>query len=210
VARADFDRMAPHYDASRALSRAGLEAWRRALAPFLPPPQGQPIVDLGSGTGQFAEAFARWFGNLVVGVEPSPAMRREAQRKRSHPRIRHLAADAERIPLADGSCGAAWLSTVVHHVGDLSACARELRRVLVPGAPVLVRNAFPGRQLGITLFGYFPEAAAVVETFPSMSATLDAFSGAGFELERLLSVAQESAPSLAACASACCGAPTPR
>jgi SAM-dependent methyltransferase len=189
--------MAAQYDAARALPPAALDAWRRAVAPFLQPQAGLPILDLGSGTGQFAEAFARWFDHPVVGVEPSRAMRREAERKRSHPGIRYLAGDAEQIPLLEGSCGAAWLSTVLHHVTDLAACAHELRRVLAPGAPVLIRNAFPGRQGGITLFRFFPEAGAVVETFPSVAATLAAFAPAGFELELLLPVAQESAPSLA-------------
>ena len=35
--------------------------------------------------------------------------------------------DAARIPLADRSVDAAWLSTVIHHVPDLTAAARELR-----------------------------------------------------------------------------------
>ena len=34
---------------------------------------------------------------------------------------------AERLPLRDGCCGGAWLSTVIHHLADLPGCARELR-----------------------------------------------------------------------------------
>jgi len=35
-----------------------------------------------------------------------------------------------------------WLSLVIHHIPDLAGAAREIRRVLRPGAPVLIR---PGR-----------------------------------------------------------------
>jgi hypothetical protein len=31
-------------------------------------------------------------------------------------------------PTRDGSCAAAWLPAVIHHLGDLAGCARELRR----------------------------------------------------------------------------------
>ena len=53
---------------------------------------------------------------------------------------------------------AAWLSTVVHHLPDLPLAASELSRVLRPGAPLLIRSAFPGRHQRITLFRFFPEA----------------------------------------------------
>jgi hypothetical protein len=51
---------------------------------------------------------------------------------------------------------------VVHHIADLGVAARELRRVLRPGAPVLIRSAFAGRPEGIRLFRYFPEAVGVL------------------------------------------------
>jgi ubiquinone/menaquinone biosynthesis C-methylase UbiE len=48
--------------------------------------------------------------------------------------VAYVGGEAERLPLRDDSCAAAWLSTVIHHVGDLSGCAQELRRVLEPQA----------------------------------------------------------------------------
>jgi SAM-dependent methyltransferase len=154
----------------------------------------RPLVDIGSGTGQFARAFAESFNLDVVGIEPSAGMGREAQRLNTHPRVSYIAARAERLPLRDRSAGSAWLSTVIHHLTDLDACARELRRVLVAGAPVLVRSAFPGRLDGITLFRFFPGARRVAETFPDLERTAALFGRAGFDLERVEDVAQVSAP----------------
>jgi ubiquinone/menaquinone biosynthesis C-methylase UbiE len=198
MARVDYEQMASAYDAGRALTLAALEPWRVALAPHLLPTTSLPVLDLGSGTGQFATAFAEWFGTHVIGVEPAAGMRREARRKRSHPHVAYVGGEAERIPLRDGSCGCAWLSTVVHHIGDLRGCAHELRRVLQPHGRVLVRSSFPGRQDQITLFRFFPSARKIAETFPTVEATAAAFAAAGFELESLESVSQVSAPSLRA------------
>lgn len=105
---------------------------------------------------------------------------------------------AERLPLRDGCCGGAWLSTVIHHLGDLAGCARELRRVLHPGSPVLIRNSFPGRHQGITLFRFFPGAGRIADTFPTVEATVTAFATAGFAFQTLQQVPQVSAPSLRA------------
>ena len=82
----------------------------------------------------------------------------------------YLAGHAAAIPVGDGQCGSAWLSTVIHHIPDLRACARELRRVLHPGERVLIRSAFPGRLDGITLFRFFPEAFFSIDTVIALTA----------------------------------------
>jgi ubiquinone/menaquinone biosynthesis C-methylase UbiE len=198
MARVDYDRMAGVYDQGRALSVGGLEGWRAALAAWLPPPTGLPVLDLGAGTGLFATAIASWFDVGVVAVEPSAGMRRQARLARAHPRVAWVGGQAERLPFRDGCCGGAWLSTVIHHLGDLPGCARELRRVLPAGSPVLIRSSFPGRHGGITVFRFFPGAGRIADTFPTVEATVAAFEAAGFAFQALQPVAQVSAPSLRA------------
>ena len=198
MARVDYDRMAGVYDQGRALSVGGLEGWRAALAAWLPPPTGLPVLDLGAGTGLFATAIATWFDVGVVAVEPSAGMRRQARLARAHPRVAWVGGQAERLPFRDGCCGGAWLSTVIHHLGDLPGCARELRRVLPAGSPVLIRSSFPGRHGGITVFRFFPGAGRIADTFPTVEATVAAFEAAGFAFQALQPVAQVSAPSLRA------------
>lgn len=68
--------------------------------------------------------------------------------------------------------------------------------MVVPGGPVLIRSAFPGRTGGISLFRFFPEAAAVVETFPSIADVERDFGAAGFRLEMVEEVPQVTVGSL--------------
>src|SRR5262245_18668080 len=111
------------FEATRHLSDPGLAAWREAVTRHLGPRPGTRLLDLGAGTGSWARAFTDWYQNIVViAVEPSEAMRARCP----HPQV--LGGDAAHLPLADGSVDAAWLSTVIHHVPDLTAAARELRR----------------------------------------------------------------------------------
>jgi ubiquinone/menaquinone biosynthesis C-methylase UbiE len=198
MTRVDYDEMAAVYDRGRGLPRKALEAWRAALSLYTPSQTGLPVLDLGSGTGRFSGPLAEWFDADVIGVEPSEGMRREALRKGSHPRVAYVGGRAESIPLLDGCCAWAWLSTVIHHIEDLPACAGELRRVLRPGGRVLIRSAFPGRHDDIPLFRFFPRIRKFAETLPTVEATVAAFALAGFRMEALESVAQMSAPNLRA------------
>src|ERR671928_1648720 len=104
--RIDYDgRIATVYDRGRAVPLDGLAAWRAALARYLPRESGLPVLDLGAGTGLFAMALAEWFGVDVIAVEPAAAMRREALRKRPHPRAKYVAGPAAAIPGGGGACG---------------------------------------------------------------------------------------------------------
>ncbi|MFE9873844.1 class I SAM-dependent methyltransferase [Micromonospora sp. NPDC005686] len=185
------DADAEAFAATRHLTDDGLTAWRDAVARHLGPRRGMRLLDLGAGTGSWARAFSGWFpGVEVIAVERSAAMR---ARCAFAPLV---AGDAEHLPLADDSVDGAWVSTVIHHVPDLAAAARELRRVLRPGAPVLIRSAFAGRHEAITLFDYFPEAIRVLDTYPAIVDVEAAFAGAGFTAAAVEAVPQVTAPSL--------------
>jgi ubiquinone/menaquinone biosynthesis C-methylase UbiE len=185
MARISYDdQTAKAYKQVREVPRAGLEAWREAVGRYLRPSPGMTVLDIGAGTGQFSAAFTDWFDIDVVAVEPSEAMRTQI---RQSPRIRVLEGNATAIPLADASIDAAWLSLVIHHVPDLRAAASEIRRVLRPGAPVLIRQGFPGRadQEHTFPWEFFPETERMVNSYPSIDHVIQAFAAAGFRREAL-------------------------
>src|SRR5262245_25571500 len=200
MARISYDEQtAASYKAVREIPRDGLSEWREAVRRHLRPSPGMTVVDIGAGTGAFAAAFGDWFDVSVFAVEPSAAMREKIPRTLA---VRTLEGNASALPLPDESADAAWLSNVVQHIPDLGAAAHEIRRVLRPGAPVLVRagmshQGFPGGYDGIELCRWFPETARTVDTFPSVEETCTAFAAAGFHREALEQVCEMYPASLA-------------
>ena len=186
------DQTAAAFKAVREVPRDGLGEWREAIRRHLSPLPGMTVADIGAGTGAFAAAFSDWFGLSILAVEPSAAMRAQIPRRQG---IHVLDGDASALPIPDGSADGAWLSLVIHHVPDLEAAAREIRRVLRPGAPVLIRQGFPGRLDRVELVRWFPETARTVDTFPSVEQTCQAFAAAGFSrhaLEQIPEIYQTS------------------
>jgi len=115
------------------------------------------------------------------------------------PAIRVLEGNAGALPLPDESADAAWLSLVIHHIPDLEVAAHEIRRVLRPGAPVLIRGGLSGSRIDdrIEVVRWFPETARTVDTFPSVEDTCKAFAVAGFHEEALEQVRETYPTSLA-------------
>ena len=200
MARISYDEQtAAAFKAVREVPRDGLSEWREAVRRHLRPSQGMTLVDIGAGTGAFAAAFSDWFGLSVLAVEPSAAMREQIPQT---PAIQALEGDACALPLPDESADAAWLSLVLHHIPDLGAAAHEIRRVLRPAAPVLIRGSMshqgsPGRYDRIELVRWFPETARTVDTFPSVTDTCQAFAAAGFHQDALEQVRETWSASLA-------------
>ena len=182
MARISYDEQtATAFKAVREVPRDGLLEWREAVRRHLRPASGMTLLDVGAGTGTFAAAFSEWFDVSVVAVEPSAAMRGHIARA---PAVRVLEGNASSLPLPDGSADTAWLSLVLHHIPDLEAAAHEIRRVLRPGAPVLIRGGVSGGAYdGIELVRWFPETARMIDTFPSVADTCKAFAAAGFHLD---------------------------
>ena len=185
------------FEKSRHLRDDDLATWRAAIGRHFEPRPGARLLDLGCGTGSWARAFHTWWPGIeVLAVDPSAAMRERAV-------FQPVAAGAaDDIPLPDASLDGVWLSTVIHHVPDLEAAAGEIRRVLKPGAPVLIRSAFAGRHEAINLFRWFPEAIAVLDRYPSIAGVEAAFATAGFATTGCEPVPQVTAPSLADAAAA--------
>jgi SAM-dependent methyltransferase len=200
VARISYDdQTAAAYKAVREIPRDGLSDWREAVRRHLRPAPGMTVVDIGAGTGVFATAFSDWFGLSVLAVEPSAAMRAQIPGRPGRPalpghpgRPRHqgiqvLDGQASALPLPDQSADGAWMSLMIHHIPDLGAAAREIRRVLRPGAPVLIRQGYPGRGDPARTFPweFFPETARSVSTFPTVEQVCQAFGTAGFRREAI-------------------------
>jgi hypothetical protein len=89
---------------------------------------GDLVVDVACGPGTSARQLAREAGCDVVGVDLAPP------ETAGDPRIRFLRGDAEALPLTDASVDGALCECALCTFPDKPAAARELARVLRPGA----------------------------------------------------------------------------
>ncbi len=83
------------------------------------------VLDVGTGTGLFAEAFAA-AGLAVTGVDASEEMLAEA--RRFLPNACYIEASAEVLPFDDRSFDLVFLAHVLHEVDDPVAALREAAR----------------------------------------------------------------------------------
>jgi ubiquinone/menaquinone biosynthesis C-methylase UbiE len=190
-------RMSAVYQSGRVLSRDAADTWTSMVSPFVRQGRNTRILDLGAGTGRFAELFARAFEAQVVAVEPATAMLAAADGSAQPRRLAYVAGSAEAVPLRDQSCDLAWLSHVWHHIRDHQACAHELRRIMLPGSHVLVRGTFGDRLDGFpTLFHFWPAAREICRQLPTVQHTVAVFETNGFVLAEHRRVDQTTAASL--------------
>lgn len=112
--------------------------------------QGQLVVDVASGPGTSALQLARESGCDVVGIDLSAesvaAATLEAAKAGLAECVRFVQGDAEALPLADASVDGALCECALCIFPDKAAAARELARVLRPGARVAISDvtALPG------------------------------------------------------------------
>lgn len=188
--RYDQLEVASEFDRVRNRRPESVEIWCRHIAAQLDAHNGidrsrLPVVDVGSGTGIWSEAIAVRCGVSVVGVEPSIGMRARATKARQHEGVRYVGGSAGALPLRSGTAAGAWLSTVIHQFPDLRAAAGELRRVLAPGAPVMIRSSFPGRHDEHEHFQRFPSALELASTWPRLGEVITVFEETGFSCDTL-------------------------
>lgn len=104
------------------------------------PPHGRRIVHLGAGFGRMTTELGGY--DQVVVLDYSRTMLREAQAfLGTGDRFVFVAADIYHLPLADGSCDAALMERVIHHMADVPAALRQIRACLAPGAAFVLEYA---------------------------------------------------------------------
>lgn len=183
------------YESGRQLGGARLEAWLSAIDPWLESAGVSRLLDVGAGTGRFAGALASRYQCEVIALEPSEAMLRK-QRDKHAPGVSLIQARAEQIPLKVGCVEGAFLSYVWHQIADRDEAARELHRVLTPGAVVLLRTNFADDFPNLWWYEHFPQAReADAAQYQSRSETLALFERAGLTVQANLEVTTTTAVS---------------
>jgi ubiquinone/menaquinone biosynthesis C-methylase UbiE len=105
---------------------------------------GDTVLDLGAGLGLLTLAAHERIGDgWVIAVDSSAAVLEELLRLAHQTNangIMYLVGDAEVLPLPDSSIDVAVARSLLVHVADTGAAARELARVLRPGGRLSLRE----------------------------------------------------------------------
>ena len=136
MASTSYERISGRYEKERG-GDARAKMIAAAVAPWLNP--GEPVLDVGAGTGIIAKHLVE-DGIPIVGLDISPGMLSQA-----HERLPGsvVLADAQEIPFAGRSFDAITFVWSLHHIGDPVSALHEARRVLRVDGHVVVVSASP-------------------------------------------------------------------
>jgi demethylmenaquinone methyltransferase/2-methoxy-6-polyprenyl-1,4-benzoquinol methylase len=144
----------------------GLDAgWRRA-AVALAQPMGAVVLDVGTGTGDFALALRGAGARQVIGIDFVQEMLVVAQRKadnRVDGGISWANADAMVLPFQDARFDSVTNAFVLRNVANLPAAVAEMVRVLRPGGRlVCLEITHPPKWLRPAFGLYFGRVVPII------------------------------------------------
>jgi len=149
--RAMFAGIAQRYDLlNRIISGGRDQSWRRKTVKMAALVGGQTVLDVCCGTGDLALIFARHKTKpRVIASDFTPEMLVLADQKarKLGVELPLCAADALRLPFADGSFDVVSVGYGVRNFQDIDAGLRELNRVLKPGGRLAILEATPARGM---------------------------------------------------------------
>lgn len=153
-----FDNIAPTYDLlNHSLSWGIDRRWRRAAIESLRPYAPQDVLDVATGTGDFAIMAARMLRpRRLTGIDLSEGMLEVGRRKLVRAGLAEVCDfrkdDCLNLSLPDDSYDAVTVAYGIRNFADLDRGLREMRRVLRPGGRLVIieltaPRRFPMRQL---------------------------------------------------------------
>lgn len=200
-----FDNISPKYDLLNHVLSAGVDIyWRKKAISYLRPFAPKKILDIATGTGDFALEALALKPEKIIGVDISEGMLsvgREKMKKRGVDNIIEMRmGDSERLLFEDNVFDAVIVSFGVRNFENLLKGLTDMHRVTRPGGVCVVLEfskprSFPFKQLygfysntilpligrmiskDSSAYSYLPES---VQAFPDGPDFLGIFKAAGF------------------------------
>ena len=134
-----FNHISSRYDLLNHLLSANIDKlWRKKAVKMLIPYHPELILDIATGTADFAIAATRIKGAKVIGIDISEGMLeiglKKVDKKGLSNVIQLVKADSENMPFEDGKFDAAIVGFGVRNFETLKTGLSEIKRVLKPGA----------------------------------------------------------------------------
>jgi demethylmenaquinone methyltransferase / 2-methoxy-6-polyprenyl-1,4-benzoquinol methylase len=138
-----FNNISRNYDFLNHFLSLGIDrGWRKKAINILTSHHPKHILDVATGTGDFAIQALKLNPEKVTGVDISEGMleigRQKIQRKKLSSRIELLAGDSENLHFPENKFDAVTVGFGVRNFENLEKGLREIYRVLKPGATLVV------------------------------------------------------------------------
>ena len=181
AARRAFERAAAGYDSVAVLQKEMATRLLERLSYVRQAPR--TILDLGAGTGLAVDDLQRRYRQArVLALDFAFPMLRLARRRGSLlRRPTCLCADAEALPLAEGSIDFIFSNATLQWCNDLDRTFVELRRVLAPGGLLMFTTFGPDTLRELRAAWAQADGHGHVSPFLDMHDVGDALVRAGFE-----------------------------
>ncbi|MGV8134227.1 MAG: bifunctional demethylmenaquinone methyltransferase/2-methoxy-6-polyprenyl-1,4-benzoquinol methylase UbiE [Mangrovibacterium sp.] len=157
-----FDQIAPKYDFLNHFLSMGVDKlWRRKAVRMLNAHGPSRILDVATGTGDFAVESAKISPSEIIGFDLSEQMIRVGKEKVKRLRLDHLIhfqrGDSEQMPFPDADFDAITVAFGVRNFENLEKGLHEFHRVLKPGGVAMILEfsrprVFPFKQLYFLYF----------------------------------------------------------
>lgn len=159
-----FDAIAPKYDLINQVLSMGIhKGWRKKSIQLLQAQQPKLILDVATGTADFAIEAMKLKPAKVTGVDISAGMLKLGQEKinklQLQNKIELKLADSESLPFSDNTFDAITVGFGVRNFEHLEQGIRDMHRVLKPGGTLVILEfskprVFPVKQLYKFYFKY--------------------------------------------------------
>ena len=161
--KADYSKIALHYDRGRTLSEKTIVIWLKLIAKLLEASKGARLLDLGCGTGRFSLSLASRLRLDVTGLDSSEDMLAKAKEKDSNSVVKWVLADASALPYPDSSFNIVFMSHLLHHVTSPLEVLKECGRILVPSGIVMIRYGAIDQIRNDVIHTFFPQVIEIDE-----------------------------------------------
>jgi demethylmenaquinone methyltransferase/2-methoxy-6-polyprenyl-1,4-benzoquinol methylase len=164
-----FDNIAHRYDFLNHLLSLGIDiTWRKKAVKYIGTIHPKNILDVASGTGDFAFEALSLQPDKVVGFDLSEGMmklgREKARRMNVADRVEFVKGDSEKMPFADNSFDAITVGFGIRNFESLEAGLKEMFRVTRSGGKVAILEAsMPQNAIIRSLFSlYFGKVVPLI------------------------------------------------
>jgi demethylmenaquinone methyltransferase/2-methoxy-6-polyprenyl-1,4-benzoquinol methylase len=200
-----FDGISARYDLLNRVLSLGIDRiWRKKAMACLKPLQPRTILDIATGTGDFALEALALQPEKIIGVDISAGMlsigKEKISKRNLSDKIEMVLADSENLPFANNMFDAVTVGFGVRNFENLEQGLSEIRRVLRPGGMVVIlefSQPRPGLWSALYLFYFkhilprigrwvsrdssaYSYLPASVEAFPSGNAFVQILNKVGF------------------------------